>query len=176
MKHIILLLSLLPALALSQIYKSIDADGNTIYTDIAPTEDAKELEVDKLNISEAPKKQYVRPKDIKNPKEKQTQAPVDRYTQLRITSPDNDTTVRHNEGKITITVSLTPELYTRYEDKLLITIDGLIVNDGKAKSINLESIERGTHTISAYVQDKNGNIMLSAQPTVFHMHRFFKRN
>lgn len=176
MKHIILLLALLPILAFAQIYKSIDADGNTIYTDIAPTEDAQELEVQDLNISESPKKKYNQTKQANSQGSVPNNIPVDRYTQLKISSPEDDEAVRDNEGKVSVMVSLTPQLFTRFEDKLNIAIDGNIVNDGKAKSISVEGIERGTHTITAYVEDKNGNVMLSAQPVSFHMFRFFKKN
>ncbi len=176
MKQIILLLSLIPFLALAEIYKTTDADGNTIYTDIPPNEEAKELKVEELNVSDAPKKTYGRPNGLKNSKAPKQDAPADRYIRLAITAPANEKAVRNNEGKVTVSVALTPKLYTRYNDKLSIAIDGVVINDGKAKSVNLEGIDRGTHTITAYVQDEDGMIVVSAQPVTFNMFRFFKRN
>ena len=176
MKLLILLLSLIPALTFAQVYKSVDADGNIIYTDIAPTKDAKELEVEELNVSDSPKKKYRQANTHNTTKTQQPKAPDERYAQIKITSPENDATIRNNEGKVSISVSLTPNLYTRFEDQLFITVDGNIVNNGKAKSVNLNGIDRGTHTVTAYVQDKDGKILLSSQPASFHMFRFFKRN
>ena len=53
---------LLTSMAQAQIYKSKDADGNVVYTDVPPTDEAKEVNLNPMNTADSVE---VRPPETK---------------------------------------------------------------------------------------------------------------
>ena len=80
------------------------------------------------------------------------------YTSLSITSPRQKQTLRFDDNGITVTVSTTPKLLP--EDKVVISIDGKVVTQGKSLSQNIGQVYRGTHTLAASIVDAQGHTLI----------------
>ncbi len=169
MKNLIILLMILPGLSFAEIYKSTDRDGNVTYTDIPPEQYAEELELPEINITHPPPVS-VEPKSQKP----QSKLGQNKYHSLDIVQPSNDEVIRDNAGNIVLAVRLSPRLFSNRGDKLYIEMDGNVVNDGVGNSVSIRNVDRGTHTVSAYVMNENGTRLKSAQNVIFHLKRYSK--
>lgn len=158
--------SLLSTGLYAEMYKWVDKKGNIVYSDTPPEKDAEALEPPVLNtmptVKPAP-----RPKTEEPEQEKQIP-----YTQLKITSPEHDATLRSNAGTISISVTTTPSLNISKGHYLSITFDGKPLPD-KFQSTNtsLNNIDRGTHTISVSIKNQTGGTLISSSPVTVHLHR-----
>jgi hypothetical protein len=170
MKKLVLLALLIPTLGLSQLYKSIDEQGNTIYSDIQPDENATELILPPLNISETPKKSRYNTPSAKAD-EASAKTVVKRYSKLSIIQPINNEAIRSNDGSLIVAVQLAPRLFTENGDRLLIELDGQVVNENSRNNTKLKNIDRGSHTINAYVLSAKGKRLTTAQSVTFHLKR-----
>jgi prophage tail gpP-like protein len=133
------------------VYKTVDEDGNIIFTD-KPSENAEEIKLKELQT-------------IKNPnpaKFKLMPKQADKafsYKTFLITNPADGSGLRSNNGNLTISVSLEPPL--RSGHKIIITMDGQTVSAGTARSVSLQNIDRGTHSIGASVVDSSDKTISS---------------
>ena len=99
---------------------------------------------------------------------KPAEKPVE-YQSFTIMSPANDEAVRSNSGDVTIQLSLLPELQKKHY--IIVILDGAKVHEGSSTSVTLTNLDRGTHTISAQVQDARENTLLASDPITFHLQR-----
>ncbi|MDD5250340.1 MAG: hypothetical protein PHY45_15260 [Rhodocyclaceae bacterium] len=98
------------------------------------------------------------------------------YRSLRIVAPADQATIHSNEGKLEVAVALTPPLDVAAGDRVALTLDGKAAADAAAVSIDLASLPRGTHTIEAAVVDRDGRVLLRADPVtvyLWHASRLF---
>ena len=153
----------------AKLYKCEDAEGNTIYTDEACA-DGKQLKLPPLQtytparVPPASAATDQNTKDKKKPKG---------YTSLIITKPENDSVVRDNTGKVTISYTLTSPLETARGHRFVIAVNGKkLKTKGTTSQIQLSDITRGTHTIQIHVIDNDDKILISSKPTSFHMKRY----
>ncbi|MCB1757414.1 MAG: DUF4124 domain-containing protein [Gammaproteobacteria bacterium] len=174
MKTLLLLALLTPALALAQIYKSTDEDGNIIYTDIPPDDSAKEVVLPELNVLDTPKTTYAPKKVAPENQSKPKSAFENKYTQLEIIQPSHEETIRDNAGNVILSVQLIPRLFAEKGDRLFIELDGQVVNNGTSNTVKLDNIDRGTHTVAAYIQDADGEQLIVAENISFELKRFSK--
>ena len=159
--------------ASAEIYTCKDAKGNTIYTD-SPSEcaNAEEVEVDELPEL-VPTKPIVVPRSSNSPVKQDTK---NKYSELKITSPDNDSTIRNNQGDLTINFQSTPALQTRFGHKYVVNMDGKEIYTGTSTVTTLKNVDRGTHTISVKIVTADNRTVISATPVLFTLHRFSKRS
>lgn len=143
-------------------YKSVDEEGNVIFTD-KPIEGAEEIKLKKAQSIETPaiKPFKYTPAQKKEKKEE--------YTKLLITNPVNDSTIHSNDGKVTVTASLEPAL--KPQDQLVLYLDGQQVSTGKAVQFSLSEIERGTHNLSVAVVANDGKILRRSEDIVFYLRK-----
>jgi hypothetical protein len=135
------------------VYKTVDEDGNIIFTD-KPSEEAEEIEIQKLETIENPNPpRYTPPK--------QAEEKLPQYKSLTVTSPENGAGIRSNNGNVTISLSLEPALSRGH--KIIILMDGKEVGSGT--SVSLQNVDRGTHSINAKVVDANGETLISTSST-----------
>lgn len=149
----ILLLSFMGFALADTVYKTVDEDGNIIFTD-KPSENSEEIKLKELQTIKNPNPAKYAP----GSKPHEDKGPV--YQTFLITSPSNGSALRSNSGNVTISVTLEPPL--RAGHLIIVTIDGQEVSNGPASSISLQNQERGTHNISAKVVDGHGKEMISA--------------
>ncbi len=147
------------------IYQTRDEQGNIIYTDVPPAEDAPEVKLPPPNVLDAP--------DRLEPTSKSSSQPVEyKYQQLEITSPPNNETFFINLAKIPIQLKLLPELNRSAYHRLQILWDGRILAENQLSYLIAEA-DRGEHTIRAKVVDKNGQVLISATPVTVHVKQPF---
>lgn len=146
-----------------KIYKQKQPDGTVIYTD-EPGPGAEEVRVQQLPTYEAPRTPSFTP--YQPPRE--TQSPGRSYERFAISSPGNDEAIRDNTGNITVSVSLSPVLDAGHQIEYL--LDGVLVETTGATSIQLQNVDRGSHTITARVVDHRGAVLDESSVTV-HLQR-----
>lgn len=160
------LLALSPAFA--GIYKSVDEDGNTVYSD-QPSENAERME--KREIPTVP---AAIPDVSPRQRDRQQDArPGDSYDSIAIVSPEDDTAIRRNDGNITVSVAVRPGLKPGHE--LALYMDGSEVSRSRSPVFQLSNVDRGTHTLSAVVVGNDGNELQRSESIQFTLHRHSTR-
>ncbi|MBF8270754.1 MAG: hypothetical protein HW386_2463 [Gammaproteobacteria bacterium] len=153
--------------AQAQVYRSVDKDGNVIFTDQA-TEGAVKVEIKELETIKSLETTSPAPSQAQD----QTQEKI--YDSLEITNPQNDLAIRENAGNLTVTVAVTPEL--RSGDNLMLYLDGTKYASGQSTSFQLQNIDRGTHQLRVAISDRDGQEQISSTPVSFHMLRYSVAN
>jgi len=151
----------------AQVYRTVDKDGNVIFTDQA-TEGAVEVEIKELETI----KSLESTSPASSPAANQVQAK--QYASLEITSPQNELAIRDNAGNITVTVAATPRL--RSGHKLALYLDGAEHASGQTTSFQLQNLDRGTHQLRVAVVDAEGQEQISSATVTIHLLRFSGMN
>lgn len=143
----------------AEVYRSVDEDGNIIYTD-KPSPNAEEIRIDPIQTIEAP--------DIEPFKYTPPADPAGKsiYTKLEIISPENDAAIRSNEGNISISAVVQPGLNISAGHQLVLIMDGNEVSTG-GPQFDLTNIDRGTHTVTVAIKDKQGKTVMQSSPVSF---------
>lgn len=151
----------------TQIYKSVDADGNVVFSDLppAPGTAAEPVELPAANTFTAPAT-GVQP-GRRGPE--QDSAAGSRYHSLRVLDPPNDAGIRENDGNVVVTAELQPAL--RSGHSLQLYLDGVLHQAAQAPQFQLINIDRGTHVLELRVVDEAGNVLATSDPSVFHLQR-----
>lgn len=147
---VLLLVLLNPAIA-ETVYKTVDENGNVIFTD-KPSEEAEKVKIQDLeNTIDNPNPAKYKPSAPKS------DAVSFSYESLTVTSPENGAGIRSNNGSVSISLSIEPNI--RPGHKVIIMMDGKQVGTGFA--VSLQNVDRGTHTITAKVVDGEGKSLIS---------------
>jgi hypothetical protein len=166
------------AFAATTVYRSIDAQGNVVFSDQppGPGETAETLEITTPATFGAP---------ASNPAgtgadagawdwDMEAGEPADQtpfvYAALAIVAPAHDEGLRDNAGNVTIVAGVEPDL--RPGHLLEILLDGAVVSSGPGNTATLTEVERGTHTLEARILDDQGTVLITSQPSTFHMLRY----
>lgn len=153
----------MPLALVAEIYRSVDADGNVIFSDI-DSPDAVLIPEPSPNTVQMPKPQA---EAAKTSADKDTV-----YTSLQITSPGNNETIRSNPGLLSIRLQLKPALNTKAGDSVSFMVDGyvLIKNSGQL-SAQIPDINRGSHRVQALVTNKQGATLIKSDEIQLFMQR-----
>ncbi len=139
------------------VYKTVDDDGNIIFTD-KPSKNSEEVKLQELQTIDNPNPIPVR----STPKPRQANEDEGSiYKSFFVANPANDSGIRSNNGSVSISISLEPSLRTGH--KITILMDGKEVGSGT--SVSLQNVDRGTHNISASVVDESGKKLISTSST-----------
>jgi len=153
----------------AEIYRTVDSNGNVIFTD-APEDDNAE----KVIVDVAPS--YVPPTipafvvEEQDTSNQQTTAAVPKY-KIKITSPTHDEMFQNPET-IAVTASISPALNEQRGDQVIFKLDGKQVgNKQNSLSTVLEGVYRGSHVLVVSVVDKSGKVLKSSKSVLFHVQR-----
>lgn len=161
---------LLPTLILAGvdqtgIYKSHDAQGNIIYSDI-PTIGAEKITPPPISTVESGPD--LRPAPAATD-DKLTKPPT-RYTSFKILQPANDDVIWDNQGSIPLSMTLEPALDTANGHGVWVYLDGkAIVKQSPSLVQPLSGIERGTHKIRAVIRDGTGKVLMRTRTISVHL-------
>jgi len=150
---ILFLIFNLPAL-FGEVYKSVDEDGNIIFTD-RPVINSEKIKLKELKTTETIKLPSTSSGSSSQGKNKEDFS----YKKLLVLSPADGSAIRSNTGNVSITIAPEPPL--RSGHILLITMDGKELSKGTGKSVSLTNVDRGTHTITASIIDSSSNSIIS---------------
>lgn len=146
----------------ADIYRSVDEDGNIVYSD-KPSPGAEKIQVDEIQTI---KGDEVEPFEY-TPPDRGPEV-VSPYTALAITSPQNNETIRSNAGDIEVTVDIKPGLIPGH--RLVLYLDGNQVAEGGAE-IELNNVDRGTHTLNAVIKTSDDRELERSAPVTFTLQR-----
>jgi hypothetical protein len=164
---------LVPASA--QIYKVTDADGNVVFTDVPPPPDEQADTVElgsgnTFDIKEALPTEPAATSWSSTDEDNSDDIPDARYEMLRVVSPANDAEVRENAGNVTVSLAINPDL--RPGNRLQLEMDGKVIRTTTTTRIDLTEVDRGSHVLRAHVIDDKERILISSEPSVFHLSRY----
>lgn len=155
--------------AQAEIYTCKDANGNTVYTDSpGGCANAEEVKVDTLPTLVPSKSLPSSSANSSSGKEDDK----DVYSELVITSPSNGSTLRDNQGNVTINFRASPSLQTRKGHKYVVMVNGAEVYSGTSTITALKNVDRGTHNISVKIIDPAGSTKISASPVKVTLQRY----
>lgn len=161
MKYFLLVTILITALLANAeektVFKSKNASGTTVFSD-QMTEDAEEIVVETPQTFEAQPPSTVF-------QQQETVAKVETgpaYEILKITSPQHDTAVRSNNGDLTVSFQLKPNLQPNH--RVQIVVDGSPGDSKKSTApFTLKNLDRGTHQLQVtIVEDESGEVLQSS--------------
>jgi Domain of unknown function (DUF4124) len=160
------------ASAADQIYRTVDEDGNVVFTDVPPANsqgkpEGREISVPSPNTYE-PAAGPAAPTASDAPA---TPAAASPYDDLTIVDPTNEQTIRQNNGDILIQAVVDPPLQS--DHRLLLTFDGAPTDlEAEGGIFQLSNVDRGTHTAAARVVDANNEVVMESDPVTFTLQRY----
>jgi hypothetical protein len=157
----------------AEIYRTVDAEGNVVFTDIPPREDdqnAEQIIIENPNSFVVDEAIPNADEWIVEPEDGQEEEPPFSYLALEIVAPADDEPVRENAGNITVVTNIHPRLQRGHRTRLL--MDGTVVQEGSQGSFDLANVDRGTHTIAVEIVDERGQVLIRSEQSTFHMLRF----
>lgn len=167
-----ILLILLPLFVQAAIYKSIDRDGNVIFSD-TPQLGSKPVKIQPPQTFTPPSLTLTTTSTTTSSpsgtQEWEEGAASFKYEVFAISSPVNDATLRDNSGNMTVNITLVPPL--RSEDKVQLIMDSRKIGSPEATTVfSLTNVDRGTHTLQANIINKK-RVIVKSKPVTFHMHQ-----
>lgn len=147
----------------ADVYRSIDEDGNVVFTD-KPSPDAEKIRIDKV--------QTISPPAVKDFEYTPPAKSADSvYTKLEVVNPKNDQVFTGGTGDIMVSVLIQPALNTAHGDRLIIYMDGKKQAESGSTSFAFTGLHRGTHTTKVDVVNRDGKSIKSSAPVSFTIHR-----
>lgn len=152
--------------AFAAIYKTVDEDGNVTFSD-QPSSGAEVIEKKDIPTvpSRVPEADFSG-SDEDNGGENETGG---RYESITIVSPENDTAIRENSGRVTVSVSVKPGLAEAHQ--VVLYMDGTEAARSRSPVFQFSNVDRGTHTLAAAVVGSDDNELIRSDTVSFTLHR-----
>ena len=157
---------------IAEVYKTVDADGNVVYTDTPPSPDAEPLEMRELSVIETvkitPRASQAYESDANAEGEVTDLGALRRgYRDFRLVSPTQEQTFWGTGNVATVAWDTRFQL----EDGMAVTIfiDGEARPPTTASVISVGQLDRGQHTVSAELTDSRNRRIARADPVTFHI-------
>ena len=172
LKHKILPIILLPFLlssAQAALYKTIDKNGSITYSD-SPAKNAKELDlppIPLIHITPSPELDLSKKTSPKNGESMEVE-----YANLMITFPRDGETTSSNSGDVSVALSITPVLSNA--DTVILKVNGKEMRRGHSELLILPHLNRGSHTLQAFILNAADKTLISSKPITFHLQRHSK--
>lgn len=164
-----LLLCLFASSALAEVYKYRDNEGNIVFSDQHNPAGSEELihiqPPNSVPSSSKPKAHT----GLKKTTKKNLNLQKDLYSQVVIASPTDDSSIRANDGVVTIKVRSTPPLDAGAGDLVKVYLDGIPAAQGISTNIQLENLDRGEHNITAQIIDADGQVLKKSESVKFFL-------
>ena len=178
MRAIFLCLSFFSAPLGAAVYEHLDDNGKIVFTD-EKVPGSIERKVSKPAVITLKQKQdaskesnklEANKSDTSATKKKDKPKP---YTKFKISNPSHDESFRDNLGNVSLQLSVSPDLQTNHGHQFKVEFDGkLLAESWSSSTIGFSNIDRGTHTLKAFIVDKSGKRLKSSDTVTFHLQRF----
>ena len=152
----------IPFVYAETVYKTLDGEGNIIFSDV-PSEGAEVIKLQKAQTIKLPE---AKPHEYESLKKESSE---NEYNRLVIINPENNATIRSNEGKISIDVEVKPELFEG--DLFVLFMDGKEMSSGTSLQFALSNLDRGMHTVDVGVKNEKGIFLKRSAKLIFHLRK-----
>ncbi len=168
------ILLMVSASLFAQVYKSVDEDGNVVYSDQAPHEGATPIKLREISIIEAP--YYPKAaKDVDELTDEDAEKELS-IRQLRrsfrdftITSPTQEESIWGTGTDVNVSWNTKNQLLPGME--VSIFVDGKLAGKTRDGVIPLDRLDRGEHKVTAEIIDSRDRKIATAGPTTFFIKR-----
>ncbi|MBS3824560.1 MAG: DUF4124 domain-containing protein [Wenzhouxiangellaceae bacterium] len=154
-----------PALA-QPIYKTVDENGNVVYSDTNPDGEGVAVTLKELSV--------VEPARIEQPQAGETPSDAAQEPSaeaadvgLRILSPQSEETIWNTAYVLSVQVGATGALPEGTE--LAYLVDGEVKQTSRSTSVQLDEVWRGEHQLSVEHRGPDGRVLGTAGPVTFFM-------
>lgn len=155
----------------ASVYRWVDNDGQIHYSD-RQTNGSESVELRESSV-------YT-PRELPDISQDEEAADTDEeeglegeesgYESLRVVVPENDETVRSNEGQVRVSIELQPGLAEGH--KIRLYLDGSKASgELPTTQVTLQNVERGTHSLAVAVVDATDRELIRSPATTFHLKR-----
>lgn len=145
------------------IYKTVDENGNVVYTDQKPSEDAVPMTLPELTV--------VDPVELGDPGattgQSATNAAAAPQFNLAITAPAEEQTIVNTGYLLDVAVSVDRQLPSGARFRYLVDGEERLVS--ASQNVTLEQVWRGTHQLSVELVGQSGEPLGRAGPVTFYM-------
>lgn len=156
------LLLITPLLAPAQIYRTVDEQGNVVFTDTPPPAgtESEEVELRQINTTPPPEP---RPDLAPQPEETAEEKPAAAEYGVAITVPANETTIPMGPGNFSVSGVVRPSLGSGHQVQLY--MDGVPWGEPQTvPSWALTNVFRGAHDFTIAVVDSKGGHLAVSEP------------
>lgn len=158
-RHLVIALALFASASASaeKIFRWVDADGRTYYSD-RPQPGAQ-------RVDGAPKPSAPAPTEtIRN------DALLGPYRDFEIVSPEADQTLRKDDGQLPVSLILDPPLILGH--RLELVVDGAPISvDHEATQLSLTGLAFGSHRAQAQIRNTANAVVARTTPVTFHLRK-----
>ncbi|GAB4167551.1 MAG: hypothetical protein Kow0020_00530 [Wenzhouxiangellaceae bacterium] len=156
-----------PGLSAQEIYKYVDENGNVVYTDQKPSEDAEPLKLRELTV--------VEPVELGNPQVLAGQSASGTGSQARdtfsvqIVAPQPEESVWNTAYQLSVAVQTSRPLPEGAQIAYL--VDGQQRALSRETSLVIDEVWRGEHQLEVEVRAADGRVLGRSEPVRFYMHQ-----
>jgi hypothetical protein len=148
----------------TDIYKRVLPNGTVVYSD-QPGPGAKKVEPPPSQVIDS----FTPTEQPSPPPEPESRQAAPFYTRLAITSPAADE-VLWEENSVEVAVGMEPALNADEGHSLVLLLDGQpVVEAGQGSRFQLDEVTRGSHSLSARIEDSDGRVLIESDPVTFHV-------
>lgn len=169
----------LGAMEAATVYRGIDDQGNTVFTD-TPTQDGQRIKLRPLTVVPSQEPVSSSSKAAEVPAEKKSAArsargasgdPFMPYSTFKIASPQDGYTLQTGyAGDIAVDIEIEPELRKDHRIRLLMD-DEISQSAMHTQAFMLNGLNRGEHTLRAELLDAQGKVRHRSDPVTLYVHR-----
>jgi hypothetical protein len=162
---VICLLLLCISVSAQVVYKTVKADGSVVYSDVS-SDGAVPVNLSSMNTVVVPALKNAAGQTTSRNTPVQKLKPEIQYV-VSIRSPMAEETVRDNSGAVTISADISPKKSGKFQ----LVFDNQIVKTQSTRQFQLESVNRGAHTIQIDFLDNSGKILASSKQQTFYLQK-----
>lgn len=166
MPKLLILIVFLSAITVqAQVYKTVDEDGNVVFTDAPPAGNTTSERIDIRQPNTAP------PPDMSIlQKEPAAEEPEGEVATVRIVSPLNETSFPMGPGNFDVEAQVSPALADG--QALQLAIDGIPWGQPQGSTRwALTNVFRGAHDLTVTIVDDRGETLATSEPIRVFVHR-----
>lgn len=154
--------------AFAQVYKVVDKDGNVSYTDTAPKDGSKPIDLQPISVIETPEYQVkAKPEQDEGDSKNSLRTLRSQYRDFAIISPTSEDSIWGPEQSVTVTWRTKKPLLQGM--MVIVVVDGNEINPSSSTLIAVPPLERGEHTVDATLVDGEGRVISEAASVVFYV-------
>ena len=158
----------------AEIYKSVDKDGNVVYSDEPLSADAKPVTLKQLSVVTTRKPVVTSPASPDPDAEQDLELTEEEARDVRahfagfaLTRPVPEETYWGTDNAILASVELPNPLLPGYQ--IVFSVNGNDLAPDVATTTRISGFDRGVHTISAQVVDQRGGTVVSTPVVTFYV-------